>query len=58
MEWRNSTSETDRAAQKAAADVVAMPQAHDGIGNALRRAFVAHGLNVPEEFAKLLAKLH
>jgi hypothetical protein len=35
-----------------------MPQAHDGIGNALRRAFVAHGLNVPEEFAKLLAKLH
>jgi hypothetical protein len=56
MEQRDSHLCAKWPVPKPTPDVVAVPQRHDGVGNALRSAFTPPCL--PEDWLKLLGKLH
>lgn len=56
MEKRTSSSLASEA-RIVRARTVSAPAQHEGVGNALRAAFNTESYGVPDEFAKLLARL-
>lgn len=57
MNWRDQLSNAREADRDRREQIVSIPASHEGVGNALRCAFIPASSVLPDEFADLLAQL-
>jgi hypothetical protein len=57
MQWHSQYSARE-GSQRMTAEAVVLPKDHEGIGNALRSAYLPRTVDLPKEFRDLLNELN